>query len=72
MLENFKTVLIIILLLYQVLWKEVPTIDPFKAVGDIIELRPVPAYNYQTGQYDFTSMFQPVKEALQADILVGT
>lgn len=45
----------------------------FKAVGDIMvhDVQYNSAYNYQTGQYDFSPMFQPVREALQADLLVG-
>ena len=45
----------------------------FKAVGDImvhdVQYRSV--YDHKTGEYDFTPMFLPAKEALKADILVG-
>lgn len=44
-----------------------------KAVGDIMvhDVQYRAAFNYQTGNYDFFPMFSPVKEDLQADLLVG-
>lgn len=75
-MKTLKTVLIIILLVSlssPVEGSALVNRIHFKAVGDIMvhDVQYNSAYNYQTGQYDFTSMFQPVKEALQADILVG-
>ena len=65
-MKTLKTVLIIILLVSlssPVEGSALVNRIHFKAVGDIMvhDVQYNSAYNYQTGQYDFTSMFQPVK-----------